>query len=424
MAFELDFYAVVSSDKREILLGDQSRNYADHDERITKPLVEIKAFSGGSIPDYKEVPFEYVDGSVYGENIILKLLASDINDDSSEFLLDNTYVIRITLSDSTTVFESSEDNLTDFITNEFEVLDIFLEYDYIKIGENYYLNSIVAPGGATESDFEEVLPNVVTSETYLAYRVVASYPDRVLDGFQLDFDIQVSDDKKKIRLVDQSKYFESIDPTFTEVSVKVKTYLEVFGQGSPSYVDVPFTFESGSAYEEGTVLLLDATDINPNGEVSILDNIYDVVVTLYAPYVIFESSEANLTDFITNEFEVLDIFDEYDYIKIGEVYYSNSVVGPGSANESDFNETELAPIDSIEKNNTEGVYPLSIWYIDKCILAIAFCKMTNTESVDILRLEAIRVLLMANTKYGSSEQVQVILEYLYPLVIELIDETA
>lgn len=53
---------------------------------------------------------------------------------------------------------------------------------------------------------------------------------------------------------------------------------------------------------------------------------------------IFFSGESNLDDFISNEYEVLDIFDVYNFIKIGSQCYSVPELPPGTATDTDFDE--------------------------------------------------------------------------------------
>lgn len=238
-------------------------------------------------------------------------------------------------------------------------------------------------------------------------------------AFELDYDIKQSDDKKKLLLVDSSKYHESIDPLLTQVNVRLCTYLDVFGERVVEYKEVPFSFQEGSTYGEGTVIEINASDINEDGSDLLQDNIYDVILILSSPGSLYVADADNLTDFIT-EYEEQDIFGVYDYVKVGDTYYAVPGIPPGSAVEDDFTEIVDLVTDYFEsKNNVEGVYPLSRWFVDYYLNTLSLCSLSNKEAELGVIYDCAMRMLLSNTDFGDSEKVGTILKFFFPLVNEL-----
>lgn len=240
-------------------------------------------------------------------------------------------------------------------------------------------------------------------------------------AFELDFDIKVSPDRKQIWLVDHSKYFESINTLLDAIRIEVKTYFDVFDDMIEEYKNVPFTM-STLTFEEGTVFQINASDINPDGTEYVQDNVYDVVMTMFNDSTIFVSEENTLADFITNEYNAGGVYGEYDYVKIIEVdesehYYSIPAIAPPGAVEGDFTEVVDVTTDTVVKNNIEGAFPMSRWYLDSIKGTAKVCEILASQerANEIIMKEAIYSALMTNSELGKGDFVQEALIYFYPL---------
>lgn len=175
-------------------------------------------------------------------------------------------------------------------------------------------------------------------------------------AFTLDYDIQVSADRKALLLVDMSKYHENLTGVKT-FAVKLKTYHEVVGKLIEEYVTVNGTLIGDvQEFGEGAVIEIPATEINGVGGEYLLDNIYDVVLTIFE-----------------------------DGVQVAEV------------------------------NSTEGVFPWCLWFKDQITLGTRYYSSTMQAIRFALTVNmAYYNLKMANA-FGDGNEVKAIMEYLWPL---------